>query len=85
MGKEKVHIYESSGPTWSGDLKRKFGLVNQSSRDQGKKDPFEQDLNQQSTSASVPSPSLKTDMLHWKEHYQTAAIFVWMTQMMTIK
>lgn len=45
MGKEKVHIYESSGPTWSGDLKRKFGLVNQSSRDQGKKDPFEQDLN----------------------------------------
>ena len=46
---------------------------------------FEQDLNQQSTSASVPAPSLKTDMLHWKEHYQTAAIFVRMTQMITIK
>ena len=67
-----------------GDLKKKFGLVNQSSRDQGKKDPLEQDLNQQSTSASVPNPSLKTVMLHWKEHYQTAAIFVRMTQMIKV-
>ena len=55
--KGKVHIYQSPGCTSCKNFKRKFSTINQSSQDQI--DPAEQDMNQQSTSASVPTLSPK--------------------------